>query len=100
MSFQAMAWAVKQPLISTCEKFLLVMLANYADGEGVVYPSVERLSEDLCQDRRTVMKNIRRLIDIGLLEDTGRKIGSTNYIYVYRMIGVPESCILYLNFLV
>jgi hypothetical protein len=86
-----MAWAVKQPLISTCEKFLLVMLANYADGEGVVYPSVERLSEDLCQDRRTVMKNIRRLIDIGLLEDTGRKIGRTKSISVYRMIGVPES---------
>jgi hypothetical protein len=91
MSFQAMAWAIKQPLNRSCEKFLLVMLANYSDNEGILYPSVERLTQDLSQDRKTVVKNLKRLIELGLLADTGRRIGQTRSIIVYQLIGVPDA---------
>ena len=91
MSFQAMAWAIKQPLNRSCEKFLLVMLANYSDNEGILYPSVERLTQDLSQDRKTVVKNLKGLIELGLLADTGRRIGQTRSIIVYQLIGVPDA---------
>jgi hypothetical protein len=91
MSFQAMAWAIKQPLNRSCEKFLLVMLANYSDNEGILYPSVERLTQDLSQDRKTVVKNLKGLIELGLLADTGRRIGQTKSIIVYQLIGVPDA---------
>jgi hypothetical protein len=91
MSFQAMAWAIKQPLNRSCEKFLLVMLANYSDNEGILYPSVERLTQDLSQDRKTVVKNLKGLVELGLLADTGRRIGKTKSIIVYQLIGVPDA---------
>jgi len=59
MSFQAMAWAVKQRL--TCqEKMVLLMLANYADQAGRCYPSMKVLSEEcglsLAQTRKCIAK--------------------------------------------
>jgi hypothetical protein len=91
MSFQAMAWAIRQPVDKSCLKFLLVMLANYADNDGFCYPSVERLCNDLSQDRKTVVKNLKSLCAMGLLEDSGRRVGFTKSVVVYRVLGLPES---------
>ena len=42
MSFQAMAAAI--PLrLPTNDKFVLLMLANYADENGKCWPSIDRL---------------------------------------------------------
>lgn len=91
MSFQAMAWAIKQDIPRTSEKFLLVMLANYADRNGFCYPSIDRLASELAQDRKTVVKSIRRLIESGLLSDTGRRVGCTKSVVVYQLLGLPEN---------
>ena len=91
MSFQAMAWAISQEIPRTCEKFLLVMLANYADQKGYCYPSVDKLSIELSQDRKTIIKSIKSLIDIGLLKDSGRRVGRTKGVIVYQLVGLPEA---------
>jgi predicted transcriptional regulator len=90
MSFSAMAWAIKQDIPRSCEKFVLVMLANYAGQDGVCYPSIDRLSEELSQDRKTVLKSIKSLISLGLIRDTGRRVGKTRSVVVYQLTGVPE----------
>jgi hypothetical protein len=59
MSFQAMAWAIKQPL-SCQEKMVLLMLSNYADQSGRCFPSMGVLSKEcglsLAQTRKCVSK--------------------------------------------
>ena len=61
MSFQAMAWAVKQETGSPVSKLVLLMLANYADEHGKCYPSQEHLAK-LCQCTRvSVNKHIKKL---------------------------------------
>lgn len=90
MSFKAMAWAIGQDIPRTAEKFLLVMLANYANDEGICYPSLERLATELSQDRKTVIKSIKSLIKNGLLKDTGKRVGSTKSVVVYQLVGLPS----------
>ena len=61
MSFQAMAWAVKQQL-PTNEKFILIMLANYASNdEGECFPSTETLMRETALARTTVRKCLHSL---------------------------------------
>lgn len=91
MSFQAMTWAITQDIPRTSEKFLLVMLANYADRGGYCYPSIERLAQELSQDRKTIVKSIKSLVSVGLLKDTGRRVGRTLSVVVYQLVGIPES---------
>ena len=56
-----MAWAVKQQL-PTNEKFLLIMLANYASNdEGECFPSTETLMRETALARTTVRKCLHSL---------------------------------------
>ena len=61
MSFQAMA-AVVPLRLPTNEKFVLLMLANYADQDGKCWPSIGRLASDtgLCESSvRNAIKTLR-----------------------------------------
>lgn len=91
MSFQAMSWAIAQEFARSSEKFVLVCMSNYADERGICYPSISRLEKDTCQDRKTIIGNIKKLIDAGYLADTGRRVGETGGVIVYRLTGIPES---------
>lgn len=66
MSFQAMAWAAAQKL-PTRDKFVLIMMANYADEYGKCWPSLNRLSAETSMSRSTVQLAIKALSDAGLL---------------------------------
>lgn len=66
MSFQAMAWAAAQKL-PTRDKFVLIMMANYADEIGKCWPSLNRLSAETSMSRSTVQLAIKALADAGLL---------------------------------
>lgn len=72
MSFQAMAWAVKQKTATPVEKLLLLMLANYADEDGHAWPSKQRLADDCCMNKATVCRNLASLQAQGLIEVTER----------------------------
>ena len=85
MSFQSMAWATSQKLEHATDKYLLIMLANYANADGECYPSVERISEDTAMDRKTVMKCLSNLIELGLVVDTGKRVGSRGNTKVIRL---------------
>jgi len=85
MSFQSMAWATSQKLEHATDKYLLIMLANYANADGECYPSVERISEDTAMDRKTVMKCLSNLIELGLVIDTGKRVGSRGNTKVIRL---------------
>lgn len=75
MSFQAMAWATKIKL-PTYEKFLLIVLANYADDAGKCWPSIETLCNDTGLSRPTVKRTLRKLADRSLIKKVRRSKGN------------------------
>jgi hypothetical protein len=85
MSFQAMAWAIKLKL-PTREKFVLLMLANYASNDkGDCYPSLARLAEDTGMVNNTVIAAIQKLEEMGALTVQRRKMDGVNLPNVYRL---------------
>lgn len=79
MSFQAMAWAVKQDTKSPVSKLILLMVANYADEKGEAYPSQDHLAK-LCQCTRvSVNKHIKDLEKQNFLSIRKTKNGMFGY---------------------
>ncbi|MFB9265953.1 helix-turn-helix domain-containing protein [Bradyrhizobium erythrophlei] len=68
MSWQATAWAIKQATGSTRRKAMLLALANYADPNGVCWPSQERLATDTEQSVDSVQRHSQALEKMKLLE--------------------------------
>lgn len=78
MSYSAMAWARPLKTGSPTAKAVLLAVANYADEEGICWPSQDQLSEDTELSRHTIMRALDHLEDLGLLsrERRHRKDGS------------------------
>lgn len=88
MSFDAIRWALAQPLQKSPAKFLLVALAdcvNEKSEDWLCWPSVAHLSDTTAQDRKTVLAGMKYLQEVGYIEDTGEKAGRTKQIAVFRL---------------
>ena len=64
MSRQATDWAWSTDL-KWNEKFLLIVLANYADEDWSCYPGMDRLARDIGSTRSTVVRLMKRLEEGG-----------------------------------
>jgi len=84
MSFQAMTWAVTQPL-PPFEKLTILMLANYANAEGVCWPSIRRLCIDTGMSRATLCKCLLNLEKKKLIARKRRLRKSGNQSTMYRL---------------
>lgn len=81
-----MAWAVKQQL-PTNEKFLLIMLANYASNDdGDCFPAIETLMRDTGLARSTVKKCIVNLQEKGCITSHERWMGGRQLSNSYKMV--------------
>jgi DNA-binding transcriptional MocR family regulator len=67
MSWQAIAWSIRQTTGSARRKLLLLALANYADESGVCWPSQETLARDTEQSLDTVQRQLAALEKLKLL---------------------------------
>lgn len=90
MSFEAIRWALAQPIRQSSAKFVLVALANNADENMSAWPSIQSVADVTGQDRKTVIANLARLIELGYVEDTGARKGGTGQVIVYRLKS-PEN---------
>lgn len=69
MSIQAQIWAKGQKGLNSGAKFVLWVLADYADARGAsCFPSVESIADDTAQGYRTVLRHLEDLEAIGLIE--------------------------------
>ena len=84
MSFQAMAWAVKQALPSR-EKLVLLMAANYADEYGKCWPSNGRLMTDTGMTKNTITAAFRELEARGLLRIEHRSVEGVSLSNMYYL---------------
>jgi hypothetical protein len=68
------------------DRLVLREIADHADWKTFeAFPSVDTLAAATLLDRRRVMQCVTRLIDHGLLIDTGRKTGPTKRQRVYSL---------------
>lgn len=94
MSSEALSWAFKLNIKPASVKFTLVALcecANYKTGR--INPSVAHVAEITGQDRKTIIANIATLARMGVLEDTGERVGRTGQVKVYKALmgTVPKA---------
>lgn len=94
MSIQAISWALKVQGLKSTEKFVLVCLANYSNENGYCFPSVAQIADDTCQDRKTVLGNLKSLCAAGLIVDSGKRVGATKQIIVYRVNGTENGTLI------
>ena len=88
MSVDATRWAWLAPVKSSTQRRVLLSLADRAGEYHTCFPSVARITKDTKLNRKTIMKVIGELIELGLVEDTGHKKGTTKQIIVYRLLGI------------
>ena len=68
MSFEAMAWAVKQETANSGQKLVLLLLANHANGHtGQCNPSQNLLAIECCMGLSTLRRHIAELEILGFL---------------------------------
>ena len=88
MSVDATRWAWLAPVKSSTQRLVLLSLADRAGEYHTCFPSVARITKDTKLNRKTIMKVIGELIEMGLVEDTGHKKGATKQVIVYRLLGI------------
>ena len=84
MSFQAMAWAIKQKA-PTKPKFVLLVLANYADDRGVAWPALETLTKDTGIPRSTLIECLKKLVELNLLSKAVKYKGNLKTSNTYML---------------
>ncbi len=72
MSFQAATWAVDQEVDSPTAKFVLVLLANYADADGFTFVGQATLARDASMSKRSVVRHMAALESAGLIRRSRR----------------------------
>jgi len=78
MSFQCMVWAIEQKL-PTYEKFVLIMLANYADEKNSCWPSIDTIAENTGLSKSTVLRTVKSLSEKGYLKVGKRRVQSRGF---------------------
>lgn len=73
MSIQAVAWAIRQRTGSPRAKLVLIAAANYADEDGICWPSQQRLADDTEMTPRTVRAALADLEAAGILSRDERR---------------------------
>ena len=72
MSFNAMAWAIKQDTKHTTSKFILLVLASYSDENDGSFPSYSHIAEICCCSEETAMKGVKKLVELGFIKKEKR----------------------------
>lgn len=91
MSFITLNWAMKLalPPRTSSAKALLMVLSYRAKRTSSdrfeCYPSIPYLVGATGQNRKTILSNLTKLQGWGLVSDTGRRMGKTRQVVVYRL---------------
>lgn len=93
MSVAAIAWVFQQDIRPSATKFVLVALADNAGDTNEAWPAVSTICKKTAQDRKTVITALARLIQLGYIEDTGKRTGTTNQVIIYRLLNVQQQSI-------
>lgn len=89
MSLNATLWAWQQDLTPP-QKLILLSMADRAGEDFTCWPSYKRLEANTGLNRKTIVKHIKSMKDMGLIEEVGRK-GRTGQVKVWKLKGVNST---------
>ena len=92
MSRKSNDWAWNQTLKPTL-KLTLLSLADRTNEVHECFPSYSRLVKDTNLNIKTIQKNIKLLLDMGVIEDTGKRKGSTQQVKVLKFTFIDTEMI-------
>lgn len=93
MSFEAYLWAKKQRGLSDKGKLLLREMADLVDPNHLCWASHAYWAQELECSTRQVRRCVAELTEKGLLEDTGKRVGRSKRVIVYRLkVTYPRPC--------
>ena len=75
MSIHAVSAAFKHDCPSPTAKLVLLALANYADADGLAYPSVKKIVSETGLSERAVRSALKVLVEAGAIEIEARRRG-------------------------
>lgn len=85
MSFSAFRWAVTQTA-PTQSKLILILLANRANDVGQCWPAYKTLAIESGMSRRSVIRSITKLEELGLIRSSHRFKNNENTSNSYTLI--------------
>lgn len=91
MSVEALVWAFSTPIKPASAKLTMIALADSANHAQEAWPCIETLAAKTSLDRKTVIASLDALESAGLLADTGKRVGSTRQVKVYRIVGLDSG---------
>jgi hypothetical protein len=91
MSGYAYQWAKRQRVGDSSAKALLKTYANWAAEDYSTWITNEELELDTELNIQTIRKARNKLIELGYLVETDRRLGRTQSIIVYQMLAPPGS---------
>lgn len=94
MSRTCTSWAWWLDIKPATLKLVVLALADRADNDGYeCYPSIGRVAKDTGLNKKTVQQHIAKLITLGYVSDTGKRVGKMNRVRVLKIHpkgNVPE----------
>ncbi len=72
MSFWAQRWAYEQEAKNSGERFVLVVLADFADAEGFCFPGQAKIAAMTCLDKRTISRHLAKWRTRGIIRRRAR----------------------------
>jgi len=97
VSIRAFNWALGTSTGKSTAKLVLLVLANYADDDGICWPSQKRVARESEQSVDSVQRRLRDLERDGLIERerrNGRNGARSTDRYHLRMDPKPQSAVL------
>lgn len=95
MSFSALKWAFRQSLSST-EKLVLLHLAEHANEKTLqCWPSVSTLSRECSLSSRSVIRSLKKLVELGLIKKDVQHKNNRQTSNMYRLNLNPVAKIMF-----
>lgn len=92
MSFEAMAWAIKQDTANSGQQLVLLLLANHANGHtGQCNPSHQRLAEECKMGVSTLKNHLKGLEERGLIRIVHVSKEGVSLPNHYVLVGVGQN---------
>ncbi len=93
MSISALRWSFHTTVKPASQKLLLIALANFANDSEEAYPSYETLERITSLNRKTIISGMAELAGKKLICDTGKRLGATRSIQVFRLSVTPDPVV-------
>lgn len=85
MSLIALTKTLERTDLPSPAKFVLLILANYANEEGVSYPSIPNIAKKTSLSERSVQMQLKLLEELKLVSRTPRTVNGSRISNVYRL---------------